>query len=325
MTSHNELATGGNILIVDDNPVNVRTLTLLLSKAGYHVRVATNGTQAIELVQLDLPDLILLDVMMPDMDGYQVCQQLKADPHTRPVPIIFLSALDMAEDKLKAFQVGGADYVTKPFHTVEVLARVQAHLAEYRGKTLLQQMNEQLQDQLREIQALQDRLREQAIRDALTGLFNRHYLQEMLDHHVANAQRETSLLSVAIIDIDHFKQWNDTYGHSAGDRVLQTFGALLRRQTRQMDIACRYGGEEFVVLLPRASQTEAGKRVDEWRQTFSKIEVVTDTGNVSATFSAGIAEFPAHGTSGEMLLRAADSALYAAKQAGRNRVCLFET
>lgn len=325
MISNTDLTSGGNILIVDDTPANVRVLSVVLTKAGYRVRVATNGAQALELAQLAVPDLIMLDVMMPDMNGYQVCQQLKVDARTQPVPVIFLSALELVEDKLKAFQVGGADYVTKPFQAVEVLARVKAHLAEYRAKDLLSRANEQLQTQLEEIQALQVQLREQAIRDALTGLFNRRYFQETLTREIAGAVRKEAALSILMLDVDHFKELNDTYGHQVGDQVLQALGSLLRAQTRQMDMACRYGGEEFVVIMPTATLAVAAWRAEELRRSFADTRVLVDNGVVQATLSVGVAGFPAHGGDGDTLLRAADTALYAAKQSGRNCACLAPT
>ena len=184
----------------------------------------------------------------------------------------------------------------------------------------LQHAYQTLQSQLNEIQNLQSRLQEQAIRDSLTSLFNRRYLMEMLDRELARATRDRIPVSLVMIDIDHFKQVNDQYGHKAGDLVLQALSILFSSKIRRMDIACRYGGDEFFVVLPGASLDCACKRADEWRSEFEKLHINYGDQLVGATFSAGAAEFPVHGETVEEILSAVDRALYAAKTAGRNCV-----
>lgn len=316
--------TAGNILIVDDTPANLRLLSRILAGQGFHVRVATGGDQALSLVQLALPDVILLDVMMPDMNGYEVCRQLKSDARTQTVPVLFLSALSSTADKLQAFDAGGADYITKPFQAPEVLARVQTQLARYRAETELRQANERLQAQLTKIQALQAQLREQAIRDALTGLFNRRYLEETLERELLRARREASPISLIMLDIDHFKKLNDTFGHKAGDVMLQTLGEVLRTHTRGSDVACRYGGEEFVAVLPGASLELAHQRAEQWRALFEQLSVPYGKVELRATLSLGVAVYPQHGATSDEVLRVADTALYMAKTEGRNRVVVAE-
>ena len=310
----------GDVLIVDDTPANLRLLSRILAGHGFRVRVATGGDQALSLVQLALPDVILLDVMMPDMSGHEVCRQLKSDARTQAIPVLFLSALSSTADKLQAFNAGGADYITKPFQAPEVLARVQTQLDRYRAETELRRANERLQAQLAEIQALQAQLREQAIRDALTGLFNRRYLEETLERELLRARRAAAAISLVMLDIDHFKKLNDTYGHKAGDVMLQKLGEMLRAHTRGGDVACRYGGEEFVVVLPGASLEVAHQRAEQWRLTFEAVRVPYGKHELRSTLSLGVAVFPQHGSTSDEVLRMADTALYMAKTEGRNRV-----
>lgn len=191
------------------------------------------------------------------------------------------------------------------------------------ARSELQQANQELQKQLDENRALQKQLREQAIRDPLTHLFNRRYLMETLERELACALRDTCPVSVIMLDIDHFKQVNDTYGHKAGDVVLVALGELLRTQIRAGDVACRYGGEEFVAVLPGASVDVARERAGEWRARMEKMCVRYEEHELHATLSLGVAAHPQHGSTGEALLRAADQALYAAKTAGRNRVVVW--
>lgn len=317
-------ANAGNILIVDDTPANLRLLSRILAGQGFRVRVATGGDQALSLVQLALPDVILLDVMMPDMNGHEVCRHLKSDARTQAIPVLFLSALSSTADKLQAFNVGGADYITKPFQAPEVLARVRTQLARYRAETELRQVNERLQAQLAEIQALQAQLREQAIRDSLTGLFNRRYLEETLERELLRARREACPISLIMLDIDHFKKLNDTHGHKAGDMMLQRLGEMLRTHTRGSDVACRYGGEEFVAVLPGASLEHAHQRAEQWRATFEQLRVPFGLAHLQATLSLGVAVYPLHGATSDEVLRVADTALYMAKTEGRNQVVVAE-
>lgn len=672
-------SASGDILIVDDTPLNLRLLSQLLTKNGYHVRVATNGAQGLRSVEMAVPELILLDVMMPDVDGYEVCRRLKSDPHTASIPIIFISALDSADDKVRAFSMGGADYVTKPFQATEVLARVTTQLARTRGEKALREAraeaelrareaetlrragaavsatlnqdeaierileqlalvvphemavvelaneggldvvggrglplhglmlrrrvpdidgtpdyvvwrtrqalsysdvsiqaplyrqphhilvrswmgvpllvrdqcigvvtlintaagqfsprhvemaaafaaqvaialdnarvyteirqradelavlngiglaitagldarrlmqtlydqccqlgpidtffvalhdesaglirmpffhaggewrcdytrdlreqpgeigyviatrrtlylpdtmnppgrlpvipvpmgylpesraivcvplvlrdrvigvlsmqscnpnaytpaqirvfesvaiqaaiavgnsqlyeqaqqeiasraraeqalrdaNDRLTGKLAEIQRLQDILREQAIRDPLTGLFNRRYLEEVLDRELARATSEGSPLSAILFDIDHFKNVNDEYGHKAGDMMLKAISAVLLAQVRYEDVVCRYGGEEIVIAMPNAPLAAAVRRAEQWRETIAALRVACGDRELGVTLSIGVATCPRHGVTYDELLRAADEAMYAAKAAGRNCV-----
>ncbi|HEY8232050.1 MAG TPA: diguanylate cyclase [Vicinamibacteria bacterium] len=191
------------------------------------------------------------------------------------------------------------------------------------GELALQQANDSLLTRLEEIHGLQERLREQANRDPLTGLFNRRYLQETMDRELARCQREQTPLSVILIDIDRFKRINDRHGHQAGDEVIKQLAGLLASEARQEDVACRYGGEEFLLLMPKMPLVAARERAERWRRRFASMAVRAGSQDVTATLSAGIAEFPTHGRSGAELTRCADLALYQAKSAGRDQVVTY--
>ncbi|MDQ3929898.1 MAG: GGDEF domain-containing protein, partial [Chloroflexota bacterium] len=188
----------------------------------------------------------------------------------------------------------------------------------------LRQVNDQLQVKLKEVTSLQEQLREQALRDPLTGLFNRRYLEETLGLELAGSGRAQQPLSLVLLDVDRFKQINDTYGHHAGDRMLKALAQLLTANTRAGDVVSRYGGEEFVVVLPGATAEDAEQRAEEWREAFASLHLEHGLDTLSTTLSAGIAAYPEHGYTPEKLLHAADEALYTAKQTGRNRVLCAE-
>jgi diguanylate cyclase (GGDEF)-like protein/PAS domain S-box-containing protein len=192
-----------------------------------------------------------------------------------------------------------------------------------RQEIYLQDANRKLEFQMAEIQALQEKLREQAIRDPLTGLYNRRFLEETLDREMAHAGREGKMLCIAMIDIDNFKNFNDRYGHKVGDMILRSLGDILLANTRKSDVSCRFGGEEFVVVMPNATPDGARKRAQQWRKAFQLLQNSFNGQELQATISIGIASFPNHGKDGETVLNAADKALYEAKQRGKNRVNVY--
>jgi PleD family two-component response regulator len=229
----------GNILVVDDTPDNLRVLSASLTERGYQVRCVKNGAMALLTANKEPPDLILLDIKMPEMDGYQVCEKLKADEHTREIPVIFLSALDDVFDKVKVFQVGGVDYITKPFQIEEIVVRIQHQLALRAAKAEICQLNAELEQKVQQRTAklqevihkldqevaqhkqTQQKLLQQALHDALTGLPNRTLLMEHLQKALQRSQRNKNyLFSLLFIDLDRFKIINDSWGHAIGDRLL---------------------------------------------------------------------------------------------------------
>lgn len=465
-----------NILVVDDTRDNLRLLSNILTEQGYLVRPVSKGSKALSATKAKLPDLILLDIMMPDMDGYTVCEQLKADERTRDVPIIFISALNETFDKVKAFSCGGVDYVTKPFQGEEVIARVATHLAlrkmqksleaeiaerkraeealreHNRELALLHHISQQLQacrteqdtyqvltetcehlfpsssggllrlddgqtsletvaswgsppPEFQQLSAecldlvypdhidiiehpevgtiasrigyspdskslcipisssetllavltfsfeteeewsqrmeakqmiltemvahyaltlvnlrLRETLRLESIRDPLTELYNRRHMEEALVREIRRARRYDTPVSILMLDVDHFKTFNDTYGHEAGDVVLQELGALLQRNIRGGDIACRYGGEEFLLILPDTPLGIATQRAEQILKQIRTLTIAYQDTSFHITTSIGVSALPSHGHEVQHLIHAADEALYQAKNNGRNQV-----
>ncbi len=334
----NELPKG-NILVVDDRPDNLRVLSTMLSKQGYHVRKALNGEMALTACEATPPDLILLDINMPGMDGYEVCLRLKASEKTREVPVIFLSVLDDVWDKVKAFRVGGVDYITKPFHVEEVAIRVENQLTVQRLKLDLQEKNRLLENQnallIEEnekrrraetaLQQANEKLQELVVMDSLTEVANRRHFDDRLQQEWQRCAREQLSLSLILCDIDYFKFYNDTYGHLAGDACLkQVAGAITRAVKRPADLVARYGGEEFAAILPNTDFQGAVYVAQRIQQEVLRLQIVhaSSCGNKYITLSQGIAStVPSYKLSPDVLIADADKALYEAKQQGRNRYC----
>ncbi|MDB9511178.1 diguanylate cyclase [Kamptonema animale CS-326] len=242
-----------NILIVDDNPDNLRLLSKILESQGYIVRKSLNGKMALQAAYRDPPDLIILDINMPDMNGYEVCQQLKEAEATQDLPIIFISALDRVNDKVRAFEMGAVDYITKPFQEQEVLMRV-------RNQLLIQQQYHQLikQNQLLE-QEIQERLRAEAevrqlsMTDELTGVYNRRGFFLLANQQLKIAKRTQMSCCLLFADLDGLKKINDSLGHEIGDRILAEAAYILKQTFRDSDIVARLGGDEFVIFIPACS------------------------------------------------------------------------
>ncbi|WP_024328496.1 diguanylate cyclase [Thioalkalivibrio sp. ALR17-21] len=296
------------LLLVDDEPTNIQALGHLL-KDDYRIRVANNGEKALALAAEgapERPDLILLDIQMPGIDGYEVCRRLKEDPHTSDIAIIFVTALDDARDEEHGLNLGAVDYIARPFNPAIVRARVNTHVKLKRRTDLLEQY---------------------AMLDGLTGIHNRRYFDEHLDRETRRSQRAGEPLSLIMLDIDHFKGFNDHYGHGAGDRCLQKVAETLARTlNRPGDTLCRYGGEEFVALLPGAPTSGALEVAERLRSAVEERALAHEHSSAGpvVTVSLGAATFDPAGEPGadmESLLARADAALYRAKNAGRNRYC----
>jgi len=439
----------GTILIVDDMPENVTLLSRILANQGYTVQTADNGAQAIDYAQTSSPDLILLDINMPETDGFETIVRLKQDVRTRDIPVIFISALDGVEDKIKAFHAGGVDYIPKPFDYEEVRARVETHLAILRLRVQLQSANRELTERLDELTHSQELLRErekkldafvkalpnlsfvydeegrhleimanetsllrtdadklkghliaemmppgvavlmmdaiqQAIetgktqvieyqipvlaggerwfegrialmeksagghskvvfiateiseriqlyqevqrlanQDPLTACFNRRHFMALAEHELQRAIRYQRPLSLVMLDIDEFKQFNDQFGHQIGDQVLCALVNLCQKKLRSIDILGRYGGEEFVILMPETVARGGLQAAERLREKIKKMEIASIKTKLSLTVSMGVASLDSDFNPAQtldMLIRRADQALYAAKSAGRNSV-----
>jgi len=287
------------ILVVDDTTTNLDILVELLSE--YDVIDTVSGKEALSIVENEEVDLILLDIMMPDMDGYEVCQKLKSNVNTKDIPIIFITAKTDEESIEKAYSIGGSDYVTKPFRPKELLARV----------------NRELQ-----LKRYQEELKVLASTDSMTKLYNRRYFNE-LSKNILNGERPNACeLSLIILDIDKFKHVNDTYGHQIGDEVIVFVANMLRKNQRESDILCRYGGEEFVILLPETSLKNAVFVAEKIRKRIETTHVcIGEEECFKITVSIGVSKIDiANESTIDNALNRADNALYEAKSLGRNRV-----
>ncbi|MFH2103313.1 MAG: diguanylate cyclase [Chloroflexota bacterium] len=443
----------GNILIVDDMAENLKLLMRILESHGYRVEVADNGLEAVVLAQAHLPDLILMDVNMPDLDGFGTCLRLKEDERTRDIPVIFISALDAVEDKVRAFNTGGVDYITKPIQIEEMMARVETHMTLQRLSLQLQTTNQRLEAHIHELTHSQEQLHERESRlsafinalpsllyifdeqghyleiltdnvgmigeipddiqgrsvrdvlpgsvaelmisaiqraiatgqtqtieykipipdggerwfegriakiekddstqdqvvllaaditertqlyqevqrlatlDPLTGCYNRRYFHVVADQELQRAIRYHRPFALFILDIDHFKRLNDTYGHPVGDKVLCALVELCQQKLRSTDIIGRYGGDEFVILMPELDAQGALQAGERLRKLIEEFRVTTTAGDISLTVSIGVASVNAEGENPDSidpLMNRADEALYAVKSSNRNSIKLWQ-
>ena len=293
------------ILMVDDVSQNLQVLGSVLDRAGYGTTSAVNGHKALERVENTMPDLILLDLMMPDMNGLDVCEILHSQPHTRDIPVIMLTASNESRHLVSAFQSGAVDYITKPYRVPELLARVKTHLQ-------LKKYREELQKALSDLEQL-------VITDALTGIPNRRHLFEFAAKQLHQAELYQRPLSLLMLDVDHFKKINDNYGHAVGDEVLKLVANNLKRTLRQEDCLSRFGGEEFVAILPETDIEEAimiGERV---RLNIAELGILAQDHCLNITISLGISALKPDDQNIDDLLKRADDALLEAKRSGRNR------
>ncbi|MGD9187433.1 MAG: diguanylate cyclase [Desulfobacteraceae bacterium] len=310
-----------SIVIVDDMPDNLRLLTDILTNHGYKVRPAPSGARALATIHKEPPELILLDIMMPGMDGYEVCRQLKAHEGTKDIPIIFLSALNEVFDKVKAFKAGGVDFITKPFQVEEVLARVRTHITIRAQQKVLALRNEELLKKNELITEQAQKLELMATRDFLTGLSNRRDFLERAGQEEMRFKRLGRPFALIMLDIDHFKRVNDTFGHACGDKVLTNVSRALEKALRAQDVLARWGGEEFICLLPETGVDGANCAAEKIRtgMEHQRYDCIDD--DVPITVTAGVCVYDGS-CAIEECIRRADDALYKGKIQGRNKVVL---
>jgi diguanylate cyclase (GGDEF)-like protein len=325
-----------SVLVVDDQPANVNLLYDYLVASGLKVLVAQDGESCLEKAEYAAPHAILLDVMMPGIDGFETCRRLKKNPKTQDIPVIFMTALSDTQYTIKGFDSGGADYVTKPFQHEEVLARLgnQLRIREYQlalaAKTKdLTESNRRLRDEIHRrqlvevaLQKANERLSELAKIDGLTGLANRRHFDEYLSCAWNSMARESKPITLFLCDIDYFKNYNDRYGHQMGDRCLQAVARSIRNVLPQTtDLAARYGGEEFALVLPGMGQADALALGEQLRASVEGLCIAHAASSVGdyVTLSIGICTIVPTGVGDhQAFLAAADRALYAAKGQGRN-------
>lgn len=294
------------ILVVDDERFNLNVLSDLL-RPEYTVVLAKNGRQALERAISQQPDLILLDIMMPEVNGYDVIRQLKNNNETKDIPIIFITALNDVEEEEKGLELGAVDYIAKPFHPAIVRARVKTHLRIVRQRKLLESI---------------------ALLDGLTEMPNRRSFKERYSQEWKRATRDKSSLSLAVLDVDFFKQYNDHYGHAKGDEVLQKVSRVcMSSLKRPADFAARIGGEEFVIILPNTTASGAKEVCENLRSAVEALDI-EHCGSLAhsvLTVSIGGASLvPDPAFDGPYLIEIADHMLYRAKKEGKNCICWQE-
>ncbi len=290
------------ILIVDDEPVNIDILAGILEDQ-YEILVTTDGIDALRIAEESLPDLIILDIIMPGMDGYEVCTSLKNNPDTANIPVIFVSALTGTQEETKGLSVGAIDYITKPISPPIVKMRVANHIKLIKAMMLLEKLS---------------------TTDSLTSLANRRLLDLTIKHELNRLKRKKEPISLIMLDIDHFKEFNDAYGHPAGDECLKQISFVISQVCRRpQDLAARYGGEEFCCVLPEMKKNKAMEIAENIRKKIISLYIPNNDSSVNeyVTASLGVITIIANGqiTSDE-LIELADKKLYEAKKSGRNKV-----
>lgn len=288
------------VLIADDNKYNIRLLTDILQDAGYTVYTADNGVPVLEMTHSLKPDAVLLDIMMPGLNGFQVCELLKKDTETRDIPVIMITAKTDGNDINCAFELGAFDYIKKPIDEIEVLARLKSAL----------RYKEQ-----------QDKLKDMAMKDGLTGVYNHVLLLELFQKELIKQQRHKGNMAFVMVDIDYFKRVNDTYGHTSGDIILKELAGIISVSVRGSDIVGRYGGEEFSIILSEVEFDEVLKLCERIRSDIENYVFRLSDETIHITVSMGVYfKTPEDKTISEDIIKKADEALYHAKRSGRNRV-----
>lgn len=301
----NQVRFRPHVLLIDDSPTNLRVMGNILAE-HYIVQAATSGQDALNLLETttELPDLILLDVVMPQMDGYDTCRAIKLNEATRDIPVIFITGIDSIDAEMKGFECGGVDFISKPINAPIMRARVKIHI------TLKQQA---------------DMLENLAMYDGLTKIANRRAFDEHLTREWRRMQRQASPISLLMLDVDHFKQYNDYYGHDAGDQCLQKVAqSLADLPVRPGDLAARYGGEEFAIILPETDTNGAWSIGNRVLETIRELNIPHEHSATADTVSVsigGATAYPKNGDLPERLLKQADQQLYKGKTAGRN--CMY--
>ncbi|HPF16818.1 MAG TPA: diguanylate cyclase [Thermotogota bacterium] len=282
------------ILIIDDNNENIKVAANIIKADNNIVWATLNVKEGIKIAEMKSPDLILLDVQMPIMDGYEACSILKSKEATKEIPVMFMTARTDDESIHKAYQAGAVDYITKPIKKMELLARVHTQL---------------------KLSGMIKCLKKASVTDGLTKLYNHKKILELLNLEIDRAKRYKRDVSIMMLDIDHFKRVNDDYGHVVGDTVLERLAFVIKQQIRDLDMVGRYGGEEFLIIFPEINQSQAYQVAERLRKT---VEALIFDDGLTITISGGVAEYSDEKT--EHFIKKADDNLYKAKNSGRNKI-----
>ncbi|MCE1247709.1 MAG: diguanylate cyclase [Firmicutes bacterium] len=328
----------GLILLAEDDESSLDILQFLLHQWGYRVITAVNGKEAMEKSDSIMPDLVISDVMMPLATGYDLCNHVKSRYKDVFIPVILITAKSDLDSKVAGLNIGADDYVTKPYSHHELEARIKAlfrikelHDELIKSNKELVELNQKLQKSLDENKKLQAELEEKneqllqlSRHDGLTNLYNRRTFYELMDNELSRAKRYSLPLSCIMLDIDHFKSVNDTYGHLAGDFVLNKVAKILLKNSRQNDIVARYGGEEFVLLLPNTNSKQADIVAERIRKEIETTGFLFSDHKIAMSISCGVGQLFDEDEDKNMFLKAIDEELYRAKRQGRNQTCVRE-
>jgi len=316
------------ILIVDDVFLNIHMVKDILTENGYDLHSATHGRKALEKVESENYDLILLDVRMPEIDGFEVCARLRANPKTKDVPIIFLTGEDESASIIKGFEAGAMDYVVKPFYGAELLARVRTHLELSHSRKALKDMNDRLMHEIeerkkieKELRASKERYQFLAEHDNLTGLFNTRYLYQRLNQMIIDDLTDEMPFSLIFMDIDNFKHVVDTYGHLNGSRVIQEVAGTIQSTLVSPAFAVAYAGDEFIIVLPGFDRNKTKEKAEKIREQMRNTTYLSQNNfaiHLSASF--GISTYPHDTTDLTRLLSLADQAMFDVKAHGKDAV-----
>ena len=302
------------ILIIDDSPVNLKIVRKLLGDE-YQSILADNGQKGLQLAAENLPDLILLDILMPDMDGLTVCRKLKSQPETAGIPVIFITVVSGSKEVVKGFEAGGQDYIIKPFSSQELLARIRTHLELKASREALKAYAKELEEKNRELNELVEELGVVAITDYLTNLPNRRYMLQRIAEEIGRMKRAKKAMVILLADIDEFKYVNDNFGHNCGDAVLKSLAAAMRACTREQDVVARWGGDEFMLLLPDTDLPGARAVVEKITATFEAEKFYEQNREFSVKVSFGAAAYD-FAEELDANIKRADESLYAMKKLG---------
>jgi two-component system, cell cycle response regulator len=284
------------VLVVDDTPLNVKLLTLQLEYQDYIVNTAANGLEALAKIEADKPDIVLLDVMMPGLDGFETCRRIRANPATAHIPVVMVTALQNVDDLVRGFEAGADDFLTIPVNGLALIARIRSQLRQKR---------------------YYESLLEQSLIDPLTGAFNCRYLEAQVPRLIARCRAAHKPIAVLMIDVDHFKRINDEHGHAGGNHVLKEIVNRITSALRPSDLVARMGGEEFAVVMPETN-LNAGHRIAERLCSRIAGTLVADVA-ITVSIGASVILPDTEEEEPDAALRRADAALYKAKRAGRNR------
>jgi diguanylate cyclase (GGDEF)-like protein len=316
------------ILIIDDVPKNIQVAASILQENGYRMAFAQDGRTALAQIESKRFDLILLDIMMPQMDGFEVCRRIRANPGNRDIPIIFLTAKDDTDSIVKGFELGAMDYLTKPFNGAELQARVKTQLELYHSKKELIETNERLSKEIaerikveRELQRSKEKYRDLSIHDGLTGFYNTRYLYDAMETLIAESQRKGKKFSLIFMDIDNFKHVVDTHGHLNGSQALVEVAQTIDQCLEPPAYGVAYGGDEFVVVLPGFDHKQALDKAQQIRANMLETLYLPAVNNgVYLQASFGVATYPDDAADIKSILAKADQAMFRIKTGGKNAV-----